>query len=214
MKSKHWVAASVSVACLLAGSMAQAQAQDVYAKFFGGWTIPSDQDFDLENRATGVSEPSGLDFSSGFAAGAALGFAVAPSVALEIEYVYRHADVELGEGPVPASGSTSSNAIMLNAIYDLPRAGTTQALQPYVGLGLGVGNMSYEGDDDGMDLDGDYSFAYQAIAGLGYQVSNQGSLYTELRYFGTTDQTVKDSEFQFDSGYGTVDVLFGYNYRF
>lgn len=212
MKSKHLVAASVSAACLLAGSMAQAQ--DVYAKFFGGWTIPSDQDFDLESRATGVSEPSGLDFSTGFAAGAALGFAVSPSVALEIEYVYRHADVELGEDPVPSSGSTSSNAVMLNAIYDLPRVGATQAVQPYLGAGLGVGNMSYEGDDDGLSLDGDYSFAYQAIAGLGYQVSNQGSLYTEIRYFGTTDQTVKDNEFQFKSGYGTVDVLFGYNYRF
>ena len=212
MKSKYWIAAGASVAYLLAGSLAQAQ--DVYAKFFGGWTIPSDQNFDLESRATGVGVPSRLDFSSGFAVGAALGFKVTPSIALEIEYVYRDTDVEFGDGPTPASGSTSSNAVMLNAIYDLPPVGATQAFRPYVGAGLGVGDMSYDGGDDDLSLDGDYSFAYQAMAGIGYQVSNQASLYTEIRYFGTSDQTVKDSEFQFKSGYGTVDVLFGYNYRF
>lgn len=211
MKAKHWIGASVYVVCLLAGGTSQAQ--DVYAKFFGGWTIPSDQDFDLENRATEVGVPSGLDFSTGYAVGAGLGFSISQSLALEIEYVYRHADAELGGGPVPNSGSTSSKAVMLNAIYDLPPVGATQALRPYVGAGLGAGSLSYDGDDH-LSLDGDYSFAYQAMAGIGYQVSNQGSLYTEIRYFGTSEQTLKDADFQFKSDYATVDVLFGYNYRF
>lgn len=211
MNSRHWIAASASAACLLAGSMAQAQ--DVYAKFFGGWTIPSDQDFDLENRTTEVGVPSGLDFSSGFTAGAALGFTVATSVALEIEYVYRHADVELGEGSSQTSGSTTSNAIMLNTIYELPPFGATQAFRPYIGAGLGAGDMSYDGDAE-LNLDGDYSFAYQAIVGIGYQVSNQAALYTEVRYFGSNDQTIKNSELQFRSDYRTVDIIFGYKYLF
>lgn len=211
MSSKHWIAASTTAAYLLAGSTAQAE--DIYAKFFGGWTIPSAQDLDLENRAVGVSGPSELDFSSGFAAGVALGFTVSPSVALEIEYVYRHADAELGKGPSPTSGSITSNAIMVNAIYELPSVGATQAFRPYVGAGLGVGDMSYDGDDN-LNLDGDYSFAYQAIAGIGYQVSNQASFYAEARYFGISNQTVKNSEFKFESDYGTADILFGYNYRF
>ncbi|TPE49130.1 outer membrane protein [Amaricoccus solimangrovi] len=209
MKLKHCIAAGASASILLAAQIANAQG--TYFKLFGGWSIPQDQDFTLDRDGTG--RPSGLDFDSGYGLGAAIGFAYRPNVDIEIEYVYRDADAYLENTRNTDSGSSSSNAVMINALYEFPSSGTMSSLHPYVGAGLGVGDLAYDRDD--LEMDSDYNFAYQVIAGVGYDVSLQASLYTEIRYFSITDQTIEgDNDYSFDSGYESVDVLFGYKYNF
>jgi opacity protein-like surface antigen len=208
MSLKHWMAVGASAATLLTSNAASAQ--DTYLKLFGGWTIPQDEDFELNDQDT--SRSSGFDFDSGYAVGAALGFAYSPNIAIEMEYVYRNADAKLKGTRNTNSGTLDSNAVMVNAIYAFPPFGATSMFHPYVGAGLGVGDFSYDRDD--LELDSDYNLAYQIIAGISYDVSYQASLYTEARYFGINEQTIENDDYSFKAGYGTIDVLFGYSYKF
>lgn len=208
MSLKHWMAVGASAATLLTANAASAQ--DTYLKLFGGWSIPQNEEFQLNDQDT--SRSSGFDFDSGYALGAALGFYYSPDVAIEIEYVYRNADAKLKSTRNTSDGSSVSNAVMVNAVYVFPPFGATSTFHPYVGAGLGVGDLSYERDD--LKLDSDYNLAYQLIAGISYDVSYQASLFTEVRYFGISEQTIENDDYSFKTGYGTVNMLFGYSYKF
>ncbi len=188
-----------------------ANAKDTYLKIFGGWTIPQSEDFQL-NSDNGRGRESGLDFDSGYAIGGAIGLAVTPNVNVEAEYVYRDADADLKRPRQDESTSTSSNAVMVNALYQFRPVSAEGGFRPYVGAGIGVGDLTVDGDDE--KLESDYGFAYQLIAGIGYDVSYQASLFGEVRYFGINDQTVENDDYDFKSGFQTVDVLIGYSYKF
>ena len=197
----------------LAGLLAApAQAADVYLELLGGWSIPQNQDFDLDPRGGGDSLASGLDFDSGYAVGLAVGFAYSPNLGIEAEYLHRDADADLKGTEERISGSTKSDAFMVNAIYEFVPAGAPGAMRPYAGLGLGVGDLSV--DMDGEKVDSDYGFAYQAILGIGYEASLQARLFSEIRYFAISDQSLENDDYSLKTGYGTVDVLFGYRYTF
>lgn len=189
-----------------------ASAQSYYVKGFGGWTIPQDDDFQLNDRETGLSRESGLDFDTGYALGAAVGYDFSPTLAIEGEYVYRSADARLKNIGDDEKGSTSSNAWMVNALYKFQPLGATGAFHPYAGAGIGMADLSVK--DVGQTLDSDYKFAYQIIGGVGYDIAPQFQLYSEARYFMISDQKIENDDFSFDSSYGTFDVLFGASYRF
>jgi outer membrane protein W len=92
--------AAAAVAAGLAISAAGASAQgfgggSFYVKGFGGLTVPQDDDFDLDFRNLGISEPSGFDYDNGYILGIAGGYSLTPNVAVELEYAYRNADAEL-----------------------------------------------------------------------------------------------------------------------
>jgi outer membrane protein W len=106
------IVAVAAAAATLAGA-GTASAQDLsnfYVKGFGGWTIPQNDDFRLEEKATGNSLPSGLDYSTGYVLGAAAGYQVSPNVAVELEYAFRNADADYKN--ITAKGTAQSNAIM------------------------------------------------------------------------------------------------------
>ncbi|PZQ47744.1 MAG: hypothetical protein DI556_16135 [Rhodovulum sulfidophilum] len=199
---------ALAAATMIAGA---ASAQSFYVKGFGGWTIPQDDDFRLNERETGLSASSGYDFDSGYALGAAVGYDFSPSLALEGEYVYRNADARL-KNVGADKGETKSNAWMVNALYKFPAMGATGAFHPYAGGGIGMADLKVE--STGESLDSDYNFAWQLIGGVGYDVAPQWQLTGEVRYFSINDQTVENNDFGFKAGYDTVDVLFGATYRF
>ena len=199
---------ALATLALLGGT---AQAQDVYVKGFGGWTIPQNNSFQLNERDTGASVSSGLDFDSGYALGAAVGYDFSPSLALEGEYVYRNADASF-KNVGSNNGETKSNAFMVNALYKFQPLGAQGQFHPYAGAGIGVADLQVK--NDGEKLDSDYNFAYQAIAGVSYDVAPQWSLYSEARYFAISSSTVENDDFSYKRGYDTVDWLFGASYRF
>lgn len=199
---------ALATAALLGGA---AQAQDVYVKGFGGWTIPQNNSFQLNDRGTGDSIGSGLDFDSGYALGAAVGYDFSPSLALEGEYVYRDADASF-KNTASGKGSTKSNAWMVNALYKFQPMGAQGQFHPYAGAGIGVADLQV--NNDAQKLDSDYNFAYQVIGGVSYDVAPQWSLYSEARYFAIASSTVENNDFNFKRGYDTVDWLFGASYRF
>lgn len=198
-------------AALMAGAGA-ASAQDFYLKGFGGWTIPQNNDFQLNDRITGASASSGLDYDSGYIVGAAAGYQMNPHVALELEYAYRSSDATL-KNTGGSDGTVRSNAYMANAVYSFDGIGPNQAFRPYIGGGLGVADQKYNPDGFG-GLNGDYNFAYQFMTGVAYDITPNWTLNGEVRYFGITDQTLENDDFGFKNSYGTIDALVGATYHF
>lgn len=208
-------AAAVALSAVLGAGAASAQglaASSFYLKGFGGWTFPDDDTFQFNERGTGVSASSGLNYDTGYTLGVAGGFDLTPNVALELEYAYRNADATLkGTGD---KGSTESNAWMVNALYNFTGIGMNGAWRPYVGGGIGVADLNVEDLNLAGDFDSDYNFAYQLIGGIAYDVNPNWSLSGEVRYFGVNDQDLSNNDFSFKTPYQTIDLLFGATYHF
>lgn len=205
----------LATALILAGTgLAAAQGLGTsrgYFKLFGGATIPQDDNFTLDVTGEEPSD-SGLDYDAGYVFGIAAGYNVLPSVAIELEYSYRNADTELDyDGGV--SGQTTANAYMANAIYTFNPIDAAGAVKPFVGVGLGAADLKFSPDGAGR-LGGDFKFAYQAIAGIGYQMNESWTLSGEVRYLGVSENDVSASYAGFDTSYQTFDAIFGASYRF
>jgi opacity protein-like surface antigen len=107
---------------LLAGpSPAQELGGRWYVKLFGGATFPQDDNFVLQEESPCIFMPclwrgSGLSYDTGFTLGAAAGLKLTPNVAVELEYTYRGADMDLKK-LVGVDGTTDTNAFMVNGLY-------------------------------------------------------------------------------------------------
>jgi opacity protein-like surface antigen len=114
-----------------------------------------------------------------------------------------------------AGGDSSALSVMANGYYDFQ---TGTRWKPYVGVGLGVARVNA----DGMSVnnvqiadDEDAVFAYQAMVGLGYDVTSTGTAYIGYRYFGTEDPTFTDgSNERFKLPFNSNSVEMGYRYKF
>jgi opacity protein-like surface antigen len=207
--------AALAAAMLVAGSgWAGAQGlgtSSAYMKVFGGVSIPQDDNFTLEFPD---DDPiaSGLEYDAGYVFGIAGGYLVTPSVAIELEYSYRSADAELRASD-DVSGQMQASSYMANAIYTFEPIDAAGAVRPYVGLGLGAADLTYEPDGAGR-LGGDLSFAYQAMAGIGYRMNESWTLSGEVRYLGVSEQDVSASFASFETKYQSFDALVGATYRF
>ena len=92
-------------------------------------------------------------------------------------------------GGAPLAGPTGGMnmlAVMFNGYYDFS---TASAFTPYVGGGLGIAMIEAEGFGvaaipDVLD-DDDTVLAYQAMAGIGYDINEKTNIFAEYRYFGT-----------------------------
>ncbi len=209
------LAAAAAVALLAGAGVASAQGlgtSPFTMKLFGGWTMPQDVDFTIEPKV-GASVPSGIDYSAGYVIGVSAGYTLTPNLAAEIEYAYRNADGDLTNDLANITGQVASNAYMANLVYTFPPAGSTPALRPYVGGGLGMADMQYK--PNGVPrLESDFTFAYQIFAGIGYQVNESWTLSGELRYFGINEQDLDSPSATIRSGFDSFDALFGASYRF
>lgn len=203
-------------AMLVASGAGVAQAQglgtsDAYVKVFGGATLPKSDDFTLD-ITSGTAASSGLDYDTGYVFGIAGGYLVTPDVALEIEYSFRSSDAELDyAGGV--DGQMKASTYMANAIYTFAPVDAAGALRPYVGVGLGASDLTYEPEGSGR-LGGDLSFAWQAIAGIGYRMNESWTLSGEIRYLGVSEEEVSADFASFEANYQTFDALVGASYRF
>lgn len=206
---------TLAAAIVLAGS-GLAAAQDLgasrgYMKVFGGVTLPQDDSFSLEFPDDDPID-SGLDYDAGYVVGIAGGYLVTPSVALELEYSYRTADANLTDS-AGVTGQMKANTYMANAVYTFNPIDAAGAVRPYVGLGLGATDLTYE--PDGVSrLGGDLTFAYQAMAGIGYRMNESWILSGEVRYLGVSEQDISASFASFETSYQTFDALVGATYRF
>lgn len=204
---------ATTAAVALGAGAASAQGFDtstVYLKGFGGATWPSGDDENVRRNGSTVGRVD-IDYDTGYTLGLAAGFSPMPNIGLEFEYAYRHVDydgsIRIDDARGSGDGTAKVNALMVNAVYNF----TLQNPQvvPYVGAGIGAAQLDYEGDTS------TWNFAYQAMAGVGYEVAPQWTIYGEGRWFATSDTKVWLGDgLATDLSFGTFDLLIGAKYAF
>jgi len=144
---------------------------------------------DVEVISNGVKFD--VDFDAGFTAGVAAGYRFAKNFRLEAEFSYRQHSVgnvdSLGTPSTNVSGDISAWGGMVNGYLDFGEG----KLSPFVGAGIGFANVNIDNakatDTSGNLLidDSDTVFAFQAMAGLSYELTEEWSITGEYRFFGT-----------------------------
>ena len=196
---------------LLITCSAPAIAQDgdggLYARAFGGASFLSDTD--LTGAITGPSS-----FGSGQIYGAAIGYDYPDSpFRSELEFAYRSADPDISSG---FSGDFASTTFAVNGYYMFsPRA--DGKLTPYIGAGIAyVSEIDF--DIGSGPAAGEYSdaggFAYQAMIGAEYRLSDRWSVNGEIRYFDAGRQTLQNASGPLSADYTAADVIIGATLRF
>ena len=206
--------AVVLTAALLSGdALAQIQSPQWYTALTGLYNMPSDSDATLNAAAFDVS--GDIDLSNGFSLALALGTPVSDTLRVELEGAYRASDIDgandvrLNSMPVDAglSGDIDTWSLMANAYYDV----ATIAVRPYIGAGLGIAHhdasatLTLPGEPPESDSGDDTVFAYQFMAGVGYQISGNMSVFGGYRYMGTNDLEIE----AFSANYGTHSIEAG-----
>jgi len=157
-------------------------------------------------------DSSGVVFTArpsepGFAGLIALGYGLGNGLRFEIEGNVRQNNVRsvgvAGFSIPGAGGDLRSWGLMLNGFADL-NLGT--AVTPYVGVGLGIAINDWKGVGAAGTIQGvpyrlrangtDPTFAYQAIAGLSYDLASITpglSATAEYRFFGTLNPSLNSS---------------------
>lgn len=142
----------------------------------------------------------------GFSIGGALGYDFG-TFRFEGEIAYRNNDVDdanvVGFGTVTLTGDVQSVSFMANGYYDF-HSGTSPFI-PYLGLGIGFSNITSDITAPALTPfalvdDSAIVFAYQFMAGIGYQINPNTVFTLDYRYFSTTDP-------EFDPGPGFIAGL-------
>jgi len=203
MKKLHKLAAAVGALWMMGSS---AQGADLYTPmpepvpaYAGGWYFSAFGGANwLDNTSFDIAGPATVanDYDTGFVVGGAIGYDMGPAMGpfglrLEAELSYRDNDVDShsvggAAQPLP-TGGTSALAGMGNILFDF---NTGSPFTIYGGGGLGVANVEFDGHGAGGTVlmnDDDTVFAWQAIAGVGFEVAPGWVLDVQYRYFNASD---------------------------
>ena len=223
MKFRCAIAAAL-LSCAVVGSAA-AQGQTK------GWFLTAEGGYSYLQAFDSSGSPTGLQFraspTNGFAAGMDGGYNFG-YLSLMGEAFYRHQQVNslfvqngginfpaltgVSSGPF---GEVANFATMMNFKVDfLPQRVWT----PYVGAGIGgswtkLSRLGVAGTT--IVSNTTFDFAYQALAGVSYQISPKVSLALDYRYFATTTAKSQDlTGATFNVPYATQNVMLALTYHF
>lgn len=178
--------------CVLLLSMAPAMswAQDLYLTVGGG---PGRTPATNDGRA---GDEDASAHKTGVTGAASIGYAWQPALRAEAELGFIRSPVK-SDGDVPLGGVVKSYLLTANVRYE-PRLPLPEPFKAYVGAGLGEARVLHE--DEFIDFFGAKrtahqwrsAFAYQARAGVAYEVSPSLDLSVGYRYVhinrGSVDQ--------------------------
>jgi OmpA-OmpF porin, OOP family len=137
----------------------------------------------------------------------------------EEEYSYRRNNVaeydEVGTN-VGVKGNRHTNSAMTNVLYDFD---VGWPITPHIGVGIGAMNVSdrLSVPATGVFLSGSgWQFAYQAIAGLRYDLNALLSLDLDYRYLATTESMfrIPNTNLHYRTGDNTNNFVASLTYRF
>ncbi len=149
-----------------------------YVSLDFGAAIPADDGHTFYN-ANGVG---GMDLDTGFAFGAASGYAFRNNLRVEGELAYQFNNVSLSSYNTKGrtySGNKNIHTLagLVNGYYDFKNESD---FTPYLGAGVGIGGVVNESFADF----GGVAFAYQVGGGLDYSVTEKITIGVKYRYFG------------------------------
>lgn len=185
---RHSVSSLALLAALAVSSTAFAQTQPTGLYIGGGIgaSIPND------SKISGPGVNTDAELEKFVAAMATLGYGYSNNLRSELELSYRKNDIE-SVGTSSGSGDFTTITPMLNLMYDFKGMG---AWTPYVGAGVGMAHIDIDGARpvDGVTASGDeWAWAYQGIAGVGYQLNNNLGLFADYRFLDTSEVNFRTS---------------------
>ena len=217
----------VLLAGLVAGGMIGTAAADDYQRpngFYlqGGGGANFLDDDNIPNIVGGASNHD-ITYDSGWLGLGAAGWAFDETLRLEIELGYRSNEMQgvsnTGVGPTQITKASDVSAFsqMVNVIFDIPLServdfsvggGAGGAL---VDAGIAVPGVTALDDDQ-------YLFAYQALAGLSYNLFPNWQAFVDYRYFATSGADLTsaiaptvDFELDYDSHSAVIGLRYFFN---
>jgi len=187
-----------------------------------GWYFSGSTGLSLMENSTSRGAGGHFDTSAdpGFAVNGAVGKEFGNGFRAEGELGYRQLSLDHvtsyggGLGSGGAGGDAEAFSVMGNGYYDFDTGGP---IKPYIGAGLGFAQVSLSNATvNGRSLvdDEDLVFAYQAMAGVGYQVNPKGTLFLGYRYFAVDDPSFNSAIGPVQSEMATHNVEVGYRLAF
>ncbi len=202
MKKTALIAAAVLFATPVA---AEAQSPGAYVGAEGGLNWLFNFTTFQSGSINGVSNPNfgqavNVTPSTGWAAGGTIGYDFV-GARVELETVYRENPTNVNLPGTALANRVGQLGVLANLLYDfLPSATVT----PYAGAGLGIDFV-----DSNASL-GSTVFAYQAIAGLGWNATSNVRVNLDGRYFGTSNPTVNGNSWSNND----FSVMLGVQFKF
>ncbi len=220
-------AAAVLVMSAVAAS-AQDWTQNLYAKIDGGGMFQQNATLDKTTSSSvppAISTSGTATFNFGVRGDIALGYNINKSWAAEFDTgVLWNSMDKVGNntlGSIGQSADTYTVPFLANFIYKVPIKGPWSS---YVGLGVGGAASILSYDNSGYSLsDCNFTFAYQAEAGLKYALSQNASINIAYEFLGMTDPSWNSSltvgatttDYQFkENGFYTHSIAVSFTWNF
>lgn len=205
MKKILVTAAALAVLSVPMSSMAADNS--VYVSGNIGVGMATDSDIDNMPERAGTAK---MTLDAGFLGTGAVGYDFAGPFRAEAEYGWQKNDIDTlsysNRFGNFNQGDLKTQTIMANAFYDVD---TGSPWSPFVGAGIGWAKVDLNtpalpfGDNDDV-------FAYQLMAGVAYNVSENLAIDAQYRFFGTQDATIQGADFSMNSN----DLMLGIRYSF
>lgn len=192
MKTKY-IAPIAAVVALAAGGSAMAQDAGWYVRGDLGGSTGGELDADS----------GAIDLDDGWVVGGAGGYAFGNGVRAEGELLYMSNDLDsVSEGEATTLGAFANIAYEFNS---------QNRIRPFVGAGVGFAQVDY---DDGVVDDDDIGFAYQAKAGVAYDINERMTAELAYRYLNVTDvEFGSGSASPIEGDYDNQTITVGLRYK-
>lgn len=180
-----------------------------YIEGMAGVSLPEDS----EVNAGGASADVSLD--AGFTGGLALGYTYRNGFRAELELGLHDNDIDRAPG-LAINGDVQVFSLMLNAFYDFDYGGP---ITPFLGVGIGGARVTVDADAHpnvtGTVDDSDSGLAWQAMAGVAYEINDRMRASLRYRYFSAPDINLTSSGgTSFETDYASHDIMFGLRWSF
>ncbi len=186
------------------------QATGLYVSAYAGYVAPQDMHWDINTAGVSFDVDTNSTGILGFKVGWVPPTAKYLALEMDLNYIF-----ESNYGPTTISGVTESgNVYLSNVLFNLLLKYPEGRFHPYVGAGIGwsyfnidgletVGGRSFLTSEDA------YSFAWQFLAGIDFDISPNLSVDLCYRYYGT-DPSLTITDIEYRANILTV----GLNFRF
>ncbi len=176
-----------------------------------------------ETTNTGAGNENAVEYQPGFGLNAGLGVDMQNRFRLEGEMIYTTNSLQKISGTAAGNsaitqavgGDTSTLAFMANAAYDFPNQ---TRLTPYLMGGFGIAGVflnEWEADNNAIADDTDWVLAFQAGAGIGYELDDRTDLELSYRYFETQAPEFGDTRTSpFESELAGHNVMLGVRLKY
>jgi opacity protein-like surface antigen len=213
MKTSHIVLTGVLVLGTLQPGISAAQSRPLITPHAGpyfhadlGGSIPAGGAL---TDASGYAAAGKVSYDAGLSLGVAAGYQFNPYLAVEVQSGWNVNQIDSIPGFSVSDTYFSSVPILVNGIFQWPIPRTR--LVPFIGAGVGGAATIFDTDhmvNNTVALvgaDSDFVFAWQAFAGLRFNISEQFSAGVAYKYYSTDD-----SEYRYVPVYYGPDLRLGF----